>query len=848
MTQLIAGRYEIGKRIGQGGFATVYKGQDTVTREAVAIKHLKREVVKGDPEIVMRFEREGEALRRLNHPNIVRVLATDRQGDDNYVVMDYVDGGDLRILLGDYRQRGERLPVQRVLEIALDLSDALTRAHRLKIIHRDIKPANVLLAADGTPRLTDFGVARMDDATQMTESGAVIGTLGYLSPEACGGDKIDGRADIWSLGVMLYEMLTLHRPFEENNAAALLTAILSKEPTPLDSLRDDLPPGLADLIHRMLIKDRDIRIGSIRLVGAQIEAILTGREIPEGADLTPTSSLSIEPSMPTPTGTATVPGAETPIVPVTPTSIQPSSRTRWLLGAGIGGVLGLVAIGILFFLLSAREPEIVMVEPVEPGNYMVLIAEPEPINTDVRPITRFIVDDLTRRFEIDIPYTMLRIRQYPDVITSAEQAQAVAEANEAAVIVWGNYDDTVIDLNVQLGSTAQFTNIPSTVTRDDITVMTDARVELTDPREESIAASVTAIMNTLHSWEEDIFNVGANLGVLMITRPNSAPVGGESAAAYWHRYLVNFHSDPAQALQHVDRAIEIAGQQPVLYLGRTLGRINNNEIGTIDEDFDTAASLGPADWLLPEAAELQYLIMVALEIDDARALADAMRDDVAVDNWWYNTTLGMVYLQADEIEQARTVLERATTANPPVSFPYAFLTVVAMREANLSEVQRLLAFIRETYPSATVGSEIFTAVYGIDEVSLSGAMEAFIFFTLEQWSETIEATERSINLGLPLPDVHLLAGLAHCNRGEYAEAEASYTALLASDPDYTIGYVLRYEVRLAQGDQVGALQDLTQALGTSQAANLEPYIPAYQEGLINCENFLELDLAQATGT
>jgi serine/threonine protein kinase len=272
-------RFQIGELLGTGGMAAVFMGVDTVTGESVAIKLLKREAIVADPDIVARFEREGEALRRLNHPNITQVLATIEADGDHYVVMEYVGGGDLRSLLDQYRQRNEMLSIARVLDIALDLADALTRAHRLKIIHRDIKPANVLLAHDGTPRLTDFGVAHFSDAARMTQTGTLIGTLYYMSPEACAGEDLDPRADIWSFGVMLYEMLTLRRPFEGTNSAALLNAVMNKNPSALEDLRPEVPEALASLIQWMLFKDPMQRIPSARLVGAQLEAIINGTEI-----------------------------------------------------------------------------------------------------------------------------------------------------------------------------------------------------------------------------------------------------------------------------------------------------------------------------------------------------------------------------------------------------------------------------------------------------------------------------------------------------------------------------------------------------------------------------------------
>ncbi|MEM7115344.1 MAG: protein kinase, partial [Chloroflexota bacterium] len=275
---LIAGRYALGKEIGRGAMGIVYRGRDRQTGKLVAIKVLSEERVRQRPDLVTRFIREGEALQQLNHPNIVKLLATDeRDGSSDklrigsyFLIMEYMAGSDLNRLLTTEKQ----LSVKQALTIALDLADALTRAHRLNILHRDIKPANVLLDSEGVPHLTDFGIARLGQASQLTEQGVVLGTLGYLSPEACKGEVLDERSDIWSFGVLLYEMLAGERPFIANNTAGIITQILTNPLPDIRQQRPHIPDIVEDLLYRMLAKNRADRIPSIRLVGAELEAIL----------------------------------------------------------------------------------------------------------------------------------------------------------------------------------------------------------------------------------------------------------------------------------------------------------------------------------------------------------------------------------------------------------------------------------------------------------------------------------------------------------------------------------------------------------------------------------------------
>jgi len=272
MTLTLAERYELGALIGEGGMGVVYQARDTQTGETVAVKQLRRDVLNVQPDLVERFTREAEALRDLNHPNIVKAYDTVQKDGEYYIVMEYVPGQDLGSLL---RQQ-KHLSIGQTVRIAIELADALTRAHYLKIIHRDLKPANILMAADGTPRLTDFGVAYVGAKERMTTVGIAIGTPDYMPPEALQGKNVDARSDIWALGVMLYEMLTGDHPFKGETLPSLLLNIMSSKLPDIEAIRPDVPVALADLIYRMLEKDRSARIPSVRLIGVELETIMEG--------------------------------------------------------------------------------------------------------------------------------------------------------------------------------------------------------------------------------------------------------------------------------------------------------------------------------------------------------------------------------------------------------------------------------------------------------------------------------------------------------------------------------------------------------------------------------------------
>ena len=263
--QTLNHRYTITARLGKGAMGTVYRATDTQSGREVALKVISSELVV-DPDMLERFKREGEALSKLKHPNIVEFLDAFQHGEHYVIVMEYVSGGSLHELIS----KGP-LPLDRANRIALELCDALIRSHHLNIVHRDIKPENVLIAEDGTPKLADFGVARLSEGTRMTKSGTQVGTPYYMSPEAWEGKPLDAQADIWSLGVILFEMLTGQVPFGGDTGAAVMNKVLTTQPPDMKKLRAEVPPKLAQIIKQMLTRDKTRRYPTMRQLAADLE-------------------------------------------------------------------------------------------------------------------------------------------------------------------------------------------------------------------------------------------------------------------------------------------------------------------------------------------------------------------------------------------------------------------------------------------------------------------------------------------------------------------------------------------------------------------------------------------------
>lgn len=269
-TKVLNGRYRLQGLIARGGMGAVFKALDLQNGQVVVVKHLLPEALTNDPTLRTRVIREGEALRQLDHPNIVKLLDTFEALGVYHLVLEYIDGGSLSKMIEGYGA----LPYNRALGIAVEVVDALARAHHLRIIHRDLKPSNILIMSSGTPKLTDFGTALLKNRERLTAADAMPGgTVEWASPEVLSGGAADERSDIWSLGLVLYTMLAGHHPFHSEHLTETLSSIFSAEPVPLTAIRNDVPEAMDDLIRKMLSKEPQRRPATVRLVGAQLETI-----------------------------------------------------------------------------------------------------------------------------------------------------------------------------------------------------------------------------------------------------------------------------------------------------------------------------------------------------------------------------------------------------------------------------------------------------------------------------------------------------------------------------------------------------------------------------------------------
>ena len=272
---VLAGRYRLGRPIATGGMARVWEARDEVLDRPVAVKILLEHLA-DDDSFVARFRAEALAAARLTHPSVVSVYDTVSTDEVEAIVMELVDGDTLRQRL----DHEGRLPSVEAARIAARIADALAVAHRDGVVHRDIKPANVLLASTGRVVVTDFGIAKATEGADLTTGRQMLGTAKYLAPEQVEGEAVDGRTDLYALGVVLYEMLCGRVPFRADTEAATALARLHQDPTPPRSLRPDLPDDLEQVLRRTLARRPDDRWPDATSLARTLGAIAAGRPPP----------------------------------------------------------------------------------------------------------------------------------------------------------------------------------------------------------------------------------------------------------------------------------------------------------------------------------------------------------------------------------------------------------------------------------------------------------------------------------------------------------------------------------------------------------------------------------------
>jgi formylglycine-generating enzyme required for sulfatase activity/tRNA A-37 threonylcarbamoyl transferase component Bud32 len=352
----LGGRYKIDEFIDQGGMSAVYKATDPNLQRTVAIKIIHAHL-SNDPDFVRRFEQEAAAVAQLRHSNIIQVYDFNHDDKTYYMVMEYVPGQTLKDELKRLSDSNQRMPLNNIIQIMAETCEAVAYAHEHNMIHRDLKPANVMLTPQGRAILMDFGVAKMLGGTDQTATGTIIGTAKYMSPEQARGERPDERSDIYALGIMLYEMVAGHPPFDADTTVAILMKHVNEPVPDIRQLHQDVPDELVEIIERALAKKPQERYQSAGYMAAALKLIIRlGQASTPVADAQRTVSSkkrhSTEPSAapkPSPVPTTSAP----PTVKLQPGPTSSSIKTPWIIGAAVVAFVLIAAlIGLLFVLLN----------------------------------------------------------------------------------------------------------------------------------------------------------------------------------------------------------------------------------------------------------------------------------------------------------------------------------------------------------------------------------------------------------------------------------------------------------------------------------------------------------------
>jgi serine/threonine-protein kinase len=281
VSELIAGRYELMDLVGSGGMSSVYRAFDTLLERNVALKILHEHFTR-DEDHVERFQREARAVAQLSHPNIVTVIDRGERDGKQFIVFELVEGENLKELV----ERGGPLPVRRALDVGLEIARALAFAHGQGLVHRDVKPQNVLLDTDGRAKVTDFGIVRSLDAVSQTETGTVLGTSHYIAPEQARGEQVDDLTDVYSFGIVLWELLSGDVPFPGDSFLAVAMKHVNEPVPSVLERRPDTPLRLAALVGSCMAKAPAERPPSMDVVVAELEGCLAELEAKGGDEAT----------------------------------------------------------------------------------------------------------------------------------------------------------------------------------------------------------------------------------------------------------------------------------------------------------------------------------------------------------------------------------------------------------------------------------------------------------------------------------------------------------------------------------------------------------------------------------
>ncbi|NJL95805.1 MAG: tetratricopeptide repeat protein [Anaerolineae bacterium] len=475
---------------------------------------------------------------------------------------------------------------------------------------------------------------------------------------------------------------------------------------------------------------------------------------------------------------------------------------------------------------------------VAPGEFLVLVAELEQLDDAVDQVDRFLFVSLERIVEQGAPSAQIDVVQYPGVITSAEQADAVAAANNAPVIVWGNASAELVEVNLRLNDIAP-EDAERAMPESALQEAGNVTLRLSDPRQENVGAEVLTAYAVHAQYTGEAFEVGRALLSVQDLGLEGINIDGVTIAAQVYRYYQLLLDDPETAISVINLALRQSPDNPLFYQMRYTAYLNQGNFAAAREDIETALRLTERRSALSLLA-----LSTVLAVDEGYPQAIAVLDESIAadpDQWLSWGVRGAYHYLNGDLEAAAADIEQAIALEPRGNFPYLVMAILALRQGQIDEVNSALETALTAFSDPELEARLVATLTGAGEDNINAyftsLFSAFSRLALGQTTAAIADAETAIAIRDDLADVYLTLGVAECITGDFAASEAAYSTALALDPDYTVIYLLRADVRNQQGNLGGALADFSAAQETPAWANFAPLLEDPTQAQLGCGDF-----------